>query len=123
MSTIPQSKAARVLRQLEEAQQYLDELVKLQALPVTPEELRAEFDVTRERMKDMAGASIAMVLAIIEDHPVPVSAFKMWASARTIARWRQAETSPLAWVELNGKVCVTPSDFFRALRQHGSKSP
>lgn len=114
-----QSKAQRVLRQLEEAREFIEEIVTAQALPVTRDELAAEVDLFRDALRNGHKASAALIMAVLDDQPIPQTAYAAWASKTVIYAWRKAETNPLPAVELNGQVCVKPSDFFKALREHG----
>lgn len=71
-------------------------------------------------LKKNQEAANALVLAVLADEPCPVSLFRPWASYAQIRLWSMSEKKPLSTVKLNGKLCVKPTDFFRALRDLGS---
>lgn len=115
--------AKDALRALNEARDYLTEVTSFRGeIPPT----RAEFDAAVFEMRELRTEYLemrALLMAYLEDEPCPQQMFTAWASTPRIRDWRNAETDPLPTVELNGKVCIRPSDFFAALKRHGVTAP
>jgi hypothetical protein len=115
-------RAKDALRAVNEARDYLMEVTSFRGeIPPT----RAEFDAAVFEMRELRIEYLgmrALLMAYLEDEPCPQQMFSVWASRPRILEWRNAEKDPLPAVELNGKICVRPSDFFAALKRHGVSS-
>lgn len=111
--------AKDAISSLKRAEQFISELQEGAKIPVTPDDLKRgieEFSATLKKNQDAANA---LVLAVLADEPCPVSLFRPWASYAQIRLWAMRDKKPLPTQKLNGKLCVKPTDFFRALREHG----
>lgn len=122
MSNSVQSKAEarQHAAAIAKAASFIAELAQRNELPLTPAEFEERVSAFYRGLEQKLGASNALLLAIVADEPCPQSFFAPWASASVIWQWRSAENDPLPSVSLNGKVCIRPSDFFHALKTHGS---
>ena len=111
--------AKDALRALDQARAYLAEVTSFRGeIPPT----RAEFDAVAFEMRELRNEYLqmrALVLAFFEGKPCPQQLFAPWASTCSIFKWRHAPSEPLQVEILNGRIMVTPENFFAALRRHG----
>jgi hypothetical protein len=103
------------------AGEYFQILARRGELPMTPAEFEERVKQFFDTLQDKVEAANALAYAALADKPVPLAFFAPWASTSTIWWWRKAKTDPLPVVTLNGKLCVKPSDFFKALEKHGAE--
>jgi hypothetical protein len=115
----PAQDARAAVRAIAAAHSYLEAISKGEHIPLTPADLRQAIDDFKAVLKKHELRTNAWVLAVVQDQPCPQSLYAPWASVPQIWYWRKAEKDPLPTVELNGKVCIKPTDFFRALAVHG----
>lgn len=106
----------------ERAGEYFAMLAKAGELPFTPDDFAARVKAFYAELDKRQEAANALVLAALQDQPCPCALFKPWASWDAIRNWSRKETDPLPTELLNGKLCIKPSDFFRAFKLHG-KAP
>jgi hypothetical protein len=120
MSSKAQRDAREALRQLDTTRKYLEALAAGADIPVTPDDLRQAIKDFRATLVTNQDASNAMVLAVLQDEPCPVSLFKPWASYAQIRLWsKRTDDDRLETELLNGKLCVRPRAFFAALKKLG----
>lgn len=121
MATPAQSLTRQHARATEQAAAYFRDLAKSGELPLTPADLEAAVKKFQTELKRSEKATNAFLAAYLKDEPLPQSYFEAWASVETMYRWRMlpADQAPLVTETLNGKVCIKPTEFFRALKLHG----
>jgi hypothetical protein len=101
------------------AGEYLQILARRGELPLTEREFEERVSNVFATLQSKVEAANALAYAALDNKPLPVAFFQPWASAPTIRKWRFASENPLPVLQLNGKNCVRPADFFKALDQHG----
>lgn len=106
----------------ERAASYFALLAKSGELPLTPDDFAARVKEFYGELDKRQAQANALVLAALQDQPCPCSLYRAWASWDVINQWSKKSVDPLPTELLNGKLCIKPSDFFRAFKTHG-KAP
>ena len=123
MSTATEEKkreARSALEAIRTAERYLAALARSGEIPTTPEDLAHAVAEFKGALSANQAAANALVLAVLNNEPCPVSLFKPWASYAQIRLWSmRTDEHKLTTELLNGKLTVRPVDFFRALKALG----
>lgn len=102
------------------AAEFFTLLAKSGDIPITPDNFKERVEEFFANLDERFGAANALVLAAHRDEWCPVSLFKPWASYATIRIWSMSiGPDRLPTQLLNGKLCVQPSAFFKALHRLG----
>ena len=123
MATATQEKrgeARSALEAIRTAERYLAAIARTGEIPTTPEDLAQAVAEFRGALSANQAAANALVLAVLNNEPCPVSLFKPWASYAQIRLWSMRDDEHRLTTELlNGKLTVRPVDFFRVLKALG----
>ena len=106
-----------------EAARHFQQLAASGEMPLTPAELQAALGKMAARVESCVEQLPAMELAAKLDAPLPVACYRPWASYAVVRLWAmRKDEDQLPTALLNGKLCVKPSDFFRALAKLGRRA-
>lgn len=118
-----QREARAALEALRTAERYLAALARTGEIPTTPADLAQAIEQFKSTLTANQASANALVLAVLNNEPCPVSLFKPWASYAQIRLWSlRNDEHRLPAEVLNGKLTVRPVDFFRVLKALGKSA-